>query len=143
MGIFMKKLYLLAFAIVGIFACLYLTSCDKDDSPNDFNLVGLWLDELGDVYDFKKDGFYDFYEDIEKYEANDPNYFGTWKLSGDFLYYTEDGSYLSGGGIDYNAPPYSYVDKIVARTENKIFLKYMDSDEEDDETYDWVLTRYK
>ena len=70
----MKKLYLFALALVGICACLNLSSCKKDDDVSDNSIVGLWgLDsyyengEFENAIQFNSNGtgvYYDDYPDM-------------------------------------------------------------------------------
>lgn len=93
----MKKLYFVALAIIGMYACLNFSSCKKDDEPES-SIIGLWgLDDyyyngqFENAMQFNNNGtgvYYDDYPDTQN--GADPF---TYTFDGKTLNWTwQDGS---------------------------------------------------
>ena len=124
----MKKTYFVALSIIGLYACMNLSSCKNDDEPAS-QIVGLW--GLDDYYDngqyenaiqFNKNGtgvYYDDYPDM----VNSKDDF-TYSFDGKTIAWTwQDGS------------NYTEVWTIVSMTDKKIVYK--------DNGYQASLTKIK
>lgn len=137
----MKKFNYILVILIGVISSNFLTGCKDDDEPKNGSksIVGIWLDDHDDVYCFKSDGTYKFYQDVESYKKDEANYFGTWSISGNFLTYTEDGSYDSNNKPYNYEKSYRYTDEIIEMSSDIIVLKYTETDND----YDWILYRYK